>query len=94
LETRSQHLTFGCYLVDLLIPLLSHKEHKEHKEIKSFGTPIAKQKSANFFSLKIKSLEKQKCEYKLFLSKSKILYRLNHRITENWQKIVTKKILI
>ena len=34
-ETRSQHLTFGCYLVDLLIPFLSHKEHKEHKEIKS-----------------------------------------------------------
>ena len=26
-----------------------------------------------FFSLKIKSLEKQKCVYKLFLSKSKIL---------------------
>ena len=27
----------------------------------------------------------QKCVYKLFLSKSKILKRLNHRISENWQ---------
>ena len=42
-------------------------------------------KSANFFSLKIKSLEKQKCVNKLFLSKSKIFKRLNHRISENWQ---------
>ena len=37
------------------------------------------------FSLKIKSSEKQKCVYKLFLSKSKSLKRLNHRITENSQ---------
>ena len=39
------------------------------------------------FSLKIKSSEKQKCVYKLFQSKSKILQRLNHRMrmTENSQ---------
>ncbi len=34
---------------------------------------------------KIKSSEKQKCVYKLFLLKSKILKRLNHRITKNSQ---------
>jgi len=50
-----------------------------------FGTPIAPKKSTNRFSLKIKSSEKQKCVYKLFLSKSKILKRLNHGITKNWQ---------
>ena len=38
-----------------------------------------------FFSLKIKSLEKQKCVNKLFLSKSKILKRFNHRTPENLQ---------
>ena len=38
-----------------------------------------------FFSLKIKSSEKQKCEYKLFLSRSKSLKRLNLRIAENLQ---------
>ena len=42
-------------------------------------------KSANLFSLKIKNSEKQKCVNKLFLSKSKILKRLNHRISENLQ---------
>ena len=36
-------------------------------------------------SLKIKSSEKQKCVNKLFLSKSKILKRLDHRIAENLQ---------
>ena len=50
-----------------------------------FGTPSAKKNPRTFFSLKIKSLEKQKCVYKLFLSNTKISYRLNHRITENWQ---------
>jgi len=44
-----------------------------------------------FFSLKIKSSEKQKCVFILFLFKSKILLRLNHRITENW-KNCNKKI--
>ena len=44
-------------------------------------------KSANLFSLKIKSSEKQKCVNKLFLSKSDLLKRLNHRISENLQKI-------
>ena len=39
----------------------------------------------SFFSLKIKSSEKQKCAFILFLSKSKILLRLNHGITENWK---------
>ena len=38
-----------------------------------------KKNPRTFFSLKIKSLEKQKCVYKLFLSTFKILYRLNHR---------------
>ena len=33
-----------------------------------FGTPMAPKKSANLFSLKIKSLGKQKFVYKLFLS--------------------------
>ena len=52
-----------------------------------FGTPMAQKKiRESFFSLKIKSSENQKCVFILFLSKSKILKRLNHRITENWQK--------
>jgi len=38
-----------------------------------------------FFSQNQKFRKAKKCVYKLFLSKSKILYRLNHRITENWQ---------
>ena len=41
-----------------------------------------KRKSANLFSLKIKSSEKQKCVYKLFLSKSKNFLKIeskNHR---------------
>ena len=51
-----------------------------------FGTPVAQKKIREpFFSLKIKSSEKQKCVYKLFLSKSKIFQRLNQRITENSQ---------
>ena len=33
-----------------------------------------------FFSFKIKSSEKQKCVNKFFVSKSKILKRLDHRI--------------
>jgi len=40
-----------------------------------FGTPIIQWPKKNpqiFFSLKIKSSEKQKCVYKLFISKSKI----------------------
>jgi len=46
-----------------------------------FGTPMAQKKIREpFISLKIKSSEKQKCVYKLFLLKSKIL---NQRITEN-----------
>ena len=40
---------------------------------------IFEENPRTFFSLKIKSSEKQKCVYKLFLSKSKILKRLNHR---------------
>jgi len=47
-------------------------------------------KSANLFYLKIKSSEKQKCVYKLFLSKSKILLRLNQRITEYSQLVIRK----
>ena len=43
-----------------------------------------------FFSLKIKSSEKQKCVNKLFLLKSKILKRLNHRILENLQIVIRK----
>ena len=43
-----------------------------------------------FCSLKIKSSEKQKCIYILFLGKSRILFRLNHRITENLQNFSTK----
>ena len=39
-----------------------------------------KKNQRTFFSFKIKSSEKQKCVNKLFLSKSKILKRLNHRI--------------
>ena len=51
-----------------------------------FGTSMAnKRNSRTFFSFKIKSSEKQKCVNKLFLSKSKILKRLNHRISENLQ---------
>jgi len=42
-------------------------------------------KTANLFSLKIKNSEKQKCVNKLFLSKSKILKRMNLRISENLQ---------
>ena len=38
-----------------------------------FGTLMALKKTVNLFSLKIKSLEKQKSVYKLLLSKSKIL---------------------
>ena len=38
-----------------------------------------------FFSRKIKGSEKQKCVYILFLLNSRILLRLNHRITENLQ---------
>ena len=44
-----------------------------------------KKNPRTFFPLKIKSSEKQKCVNKLFLSKSKILKRFNHRITENSQ---------
>jgi len=40
-----------------------------------------------FFSLKIKSSEKQKCTFILFLSKSQILLRLNHRITNKLAKL-------
>ena len=43
-----------------------------------------KEKSKPFFLSKSSS-EIQKCVHKLFLSKSKILKRLNHRISENWQ---------
>ena len=43
-----------------------------------------------FFSLKIKSSEKQKCVNKLFISKSKILKRLNHRISETLQNCIMK----
>ena len=42
-------------------------------------------KIRKLFSLKIKSSEIQKCVYTLFLLKSKILQRLNHRITLNLQ---------
>ena len=38
-----------------------------------------------FFSLKIKSSEQQNCVNILFLSKSKIFVKLNHRMTENLQ---------
>ena len=37
-------------------------------------------KSANLFSLKIKGSEKQKCVYKLFLSKSKIVWVLRFQL--------------
>ena len=58
------------------------------------STPMARKKNPRtFFPLKIKSSEKQKCVKKLFLSKSKILKRLNHRISENW-KIVIRKLAI
>ena len=50
-----------------------------------FGTSMAQKKICEPFSLKIKSSEKQKCVNKLFLSKFKILKRLNHRIPENLQ---------
>ena len=45
------------------------------KFVNFFGTSMAQKKSANFFFLKIKSSEKQKCVNKLFRSKSKILKR-------------------
>jgi len=54
---------------------------------------MAQKKSANLFSLKIKSSEKQKCLSKLFLLKYKILKRLNNRISENLQNC-NKKIRI
>ena len=51
-----------------------------------FGIPMATPKNPRtFFSLKFKSSEKQKCEYKISQLKFKILSRLNHRITENSQ---------
>ena len=46
---------------------------------------MAQKKFAKLFSFKMKSSEKQKCVNNLFLSKSKILKRLNHRISENLQ---------
>ena len=42
---------------------------------------------ANLFSLKIKSSERKKCVNKLFLSKSKIIKRLNHRISKKIAKL-------
>jgi len=45
-----------------------------------------KRKSANLFSLKIKSSEKQKCIHLLFLSKSKFFQRF--RITQNQRKVI------
>ena len=55
-----------------------------------------KENPRTFFSLKIKSSEKQKCIHYLFISKSKILLRLNHRITESQKirKIVIRKFAI
>jgi len=51
-----------------------------------FGTSMVQKKIREpFFSFKIKSSVKQKCVNKLFLLKSKILKRLNHRISENLQ---------
>ena len=46
---------------------------------------MAQKKIRESFFFKIKSSEKQKCVLILFLNKSQILIRLNHRIAENWQ---------
>ena len=55
-----------------------------------FGTTMVQKNQRTFFSLKIKNSEKQKCVHKLFLSKSKILKRLNHRISDNLQNFNQK----
>ena len=52
---------------------------------------MVKKNQWTLFSLKMKGSEKQKCVYILFLSKSRIILRLNHRIRENLQNCNTKK---
>ena len=50
-----------------------------------FGTSMAQKKSSNLFFSQNLKFRKQKCVNKLFISKSKILKRLNHKISENLQ---------
>ena len=60
------------------------------KICKFFGTPMAPKKLQEPFFSQIKISEMQKSVFELFLSKSKILKRLNHRITENSQNCSKK----